>query len=739
MRLLLLFVIFSLAVPASAQSFDQRQADSLKQVLATTTDGRTRAETLLYLAEYHIRKTGEIKSDLDSAAAYLTGAEQLNNTLQSTALAGHHLLMKGFLLKEKGNLKEGKVAVEQSIPLLQRSNSQRVLGMAYFELQGYYDYWDTAQCRKRISMTDLAVKAFHEAGDNLLEGQALTMQGDLHCILNEYATSNGYLERALALYTSIGYPKLQGVYELLGRNCYSQHDYRCSFEYALLALKAAHATHDSSMQLVTVDLQLGTLYRKAGRLEPSTGHFAEGLAIAVRHKDRGNAVLMAYSLCQNYLDMNEPRKALDVLKGLPPGLPDTSNVIINARLGMLYMRSYFMDKQFRNAYTYSLMLERLLERLEADPDFVIVVYVWLAWYHLETHAIDKARFYINQSLAIPLSPSTSLYRPRLEMIYRIDSAEGNYPAAFNDLRIYKWFADSLSGEVNRRQLQQLDVEYETSKKADSISLLTQKDRLQTANLRQANLIRNITIAGIVLALAVLGLLYRQYQLKLQNNQLMAVKNERLEHLVNEKEWLLQEVNHRVKNNLQTVVSLLEMQSDSLSDDAQAALQTSQNRIYATSLLYQKLYRTDNVSSVNMKVYLTELVEHLEDALSGAARVAMELHVEAVELDVSQGVPVGLMVNELITNCFKYAFDATIVRPSITIRFTIVEGVAHLMVEDNGVGFANADESHFGQGLNLVKGLAENMGGEVVIVSHQGASVQVRFQPKGPLAVSPLQF
>ncbi|MBO9564964.1 MAG: sensor histidine kinase [Niastella sp.] len=739
MRLLLFLVVFSLAVPAPGQSFDQRQADSLKRVLAKANDGRTRGETLLYLAAYHIRKTGEIKSDLDSADAYMAIAERLNKSIQSTALAGHLLFIKGLILTERGKKKEGQTAVEQSIPLLQTSNSQRILGMAYFELQGYYDYWDTAQCRKRIGITGLSVKAFHEAGDKVLEGNALTMQGDLHCILNEYATSNVYLEQALAIYNSIGYPKLQGVYELLGRNCYSQHDYRSSFQYTLLALKAAQATHDSSMQLVTVDLLLATLYRKAGRSELSLGYFTEGLAIAVRHKDASNALLMAYALCLNYLDLHQPRQALQVLNSLPAGLLDTSIAMVKARLGMVYMRAYYADKQFNHAHTYSVILEKLVEQQLLGPNFATVVYVSLAWYHLEEHATARARFYLNKSLGIPLSPSTSLYNPRLEMIYRLDSAEGNYKAAFYSLRTYKTDADSLSGEVNRRQLQQLDIEYETSKKADSISLLTQKNHLQHANLRQANLIRNITIAGIVLALAVLGLLYRQYQLKLQNNTMMAVKNERLEHLVNEKEWLLQEVNHRVKNNLQTVVSLLEMQSDSLSDDAQVALQTSQNRVYATSLLYQKLYRGDHVSSVNMKVYLTELVEHLRDALSGATPVAMVLHVEPVELDVSQGVPVGLMVNELITNSFKYAFDATIAHPAIAINFTIVEGVAHLVINDNGIGFTDPDESQFGQGLNLVKGLAENMGGEVVIVFHQGTSVQIRFNPKGSLAISPLQI
>lgn len=737
MRFLLCVIIIAMVIPAAAQQFDQRQADSLQHVLANNPDDRTRVETLIHLAEYHILKGGELKADLDSAGVCLAAAEQLNKTVGSTVLAGHHLLMKAYMLREGGHRKEGHAAAEQSIPLLQKANSQRLLGLAYYELQSYFDYFDTAQCRKRILLTALAARAFHEAGEKVLEGSTLTTQGDLHSLLDEYAASNACLQQALAVYQEAGHQKLQDVYELLGRNCFMQSDFRCSFQYALLALKAARATNDSSTQLATINNLLGALYRRAGRQELSIEHFKAGLAVSLRHHDAANAQRLAFALCRGYLEINQPHEALRVLDSLPPGVADTSNAQVKAIWGTVHLLCYHMDKQLDKAHAYSVILEKLLDRKALTGEWTHLAYIVLARYHLKEHAIVKARFYLNESLRTPLPPTTSVLSPRLEASYRLDSAEGNYEGAFYGLLSYKRFTDSVFGEVKKRQLQQLDVEYETSKKADSISLLTQKTHLQNANLRQAHLIRNITVVGIVLALAVLGSLYRQYQVKLRNNRSMALKNERLEHLVNEKEWLLQEVNHRVKNNLQTVVSLLEMQSDSLSDDAQAALQTSQNRVYATSLLYQKLYRNDNVSSVNMKVYLTELVEHLQDALGSDTPVTIVLHVEPVELDVSQGVPVGLMVNELITNCFKYAFNETIARPEIIVSFTIVEDVAHLVIKDNGVGFAGPDEHHFGHGLRLVKGLAENIGGKVVIVSAMGSSVHIQFNPKGPL-VSDMQ-
>lgn len=729
--LLFLFIIFAV-VPAAAQEFSPQQADSLKQELATTSDAHTQVKTLIHLAEYHIWKKGELAINLDSANNCLIRAERLNRTVQSTELAGHHLLMKGFMLTEQGKRREGEQAVTQSIPFLQKSNSQRLLGLAYFELQAFYDYSDVTQCRERIRITGLAVEAFHLAGDKTLEGWALTTLGDLYSIQEEYALSNKYLLQALTVYQSIDHQKVQDVYELLGRNCNNQGDYKHAFEYALLALKAAQATKDSTMQMATINNLLGSLYRNASRAEMSLTYYHEGLNVALRHKDGPNALLIVYVLGRTYLDIHQPYKALEILDAIPRGLLDSSNARVKAIMGMLYMDGYYAVKQPKKAHKYAVILEKLIQDNALTPEWTNRVCITLVRYHLNEQHIANARLYLDKCMAVSLLPSSPEWVTRYDISYKVDSAEGDYRAAFYDLLKYKTQDDLLHNDVKTRQFQQLDVEYETSKKVDSISLLTQKTKLQGINLQQAQLIRNITMIGIVLALAVIGLLYRQYQLKQRNNKTMAVKNAHLEHLVTEKEWLLQEVNHRVKNNLQTIVSLLELQSDSLSGDAHLALQISQNRIYATSLLYQKLYRTENVSSVNMKVYITELVRHLEDALGASTFVKVTLDIAPIELDVSQGVPLGLMVNELITNSFKYAFNQTIACPEIVVIFSIEQGVASLIIKDNGTGFPDAAENNFGIGLRLVKGLAENIKGKATIISDKGTFVQILFPPQGSL-------
>ena len=105
---------------------------------------------------------------------------------------------------------------------------------------------------------------------------------------------------------------------------------------------------------------------------------------------------------------------------------------------------------------------------------------------------------------------------------------------------------------------------------------------------------------------------------LSQNHLINQKNLELEFLVEEKEWLLKEVHHRVKNNLQTIICLLESQAAYLENDALKAIETSQNRIYTMSLIHQKLYQSENIQTIDMALYISELIQYLKDSFNIAS-------------------------------------------------------------------------------------------------------------------------
>jgi two-component system, sensor histidine kinase PdtaS len=231
-------------------------------------------------------------------------------------------------------------------------------------------------------------------------------------------------------------------------------------------------------------------------------------------------------------------------------------------------------------------------------------------------------------------------------------------------------------------------------------------------------------------------LYSRYLIKQRSNATLEIKqieinqkNNTLQHLVTEKEWLLKEIHHRVKNNLQTVMSLLSSQSAYLKNDAAlSAIQDSQHRVHVMSLLHQKLYMSEDASAIDMRIYIHELVEYLGDAFNTGQRIRFEMLVDSVKLDVVQAVPVGLILNEAITNSLKYAFPDN--REGI-IKISFLnypENNYELKVADNGIGLPeNFNRNKSGSlGMSLMIGLSEDLEGNFIIENDSGTSIKISF-------------
>lgn len=272
-------------------------------------------------------------------------------------------------------------------------------------------------------------------------------------------------------------------------------------------------------------------------------------------------------------------------------------------------------------------------------------------------------------------------------------------------------------------------------KEQNIALLTKESLIKESNLRESKILRNVIIGGAVLLLILLLLLYNRYKLKQNIIAQMSITNSILKKTNTEKEWLLKEVHHRVKNNLQTVVSLLQSQAAYLQNDALHAIQDSQNRIHAMSLVHQKLYRTDNIASINMSVYLSDLVCHLFESYNTKG-ISYEVNAEPIDLDVSQAIPVGLIVNEAVTNSIKYAFEGIEGRAGkISISFIRKDNALVLLtLSDNGIGLDKKinEQVTSGLGIPLIKGLSDDLEGKFHIDSEQGTTISLLFEVSKPL-------
>jgi two-component sensor histidine kinase len=194
----------------------------------------------------------------------------------------------------------------------------------------------------------------------------------------------------------------------------------------------------------------------------------------------------------------------------------------------------------------------------------------------------------------------------------------------------------------------------------------------------------------------------------------------LEQSLGEKETLLKEIHHRVKNNLQIISGLFDKQARLTKDElARKLMKDGQDRVFSIALVHQNLYQSDNLTSIEIKSYLEMLVKNIEKSQKSELQdIQLTLDVDDSVVDIDRAIPLGLILNELITNCYKYAFKDR-EKGDITVRFRQNAAEFVLGVQDNGVGLP----THFdiqktrSLGLNLVRGLVRQLGGKLDFASN----------------------
>ncbi|WP_392480799.1 PAS domain-containing protein [Nostoc sp. C110] len=223
------------------------------------------------------------------------------------------------------------------------------------------------------------------------------------------------------------------------------------------------------------------------------------------------------------------------------------------------------------------------------------------------------------------------------------------------------------------------------------------------------------------------------------NVLVAVQQDITEHKqaeekikasLKEKEVLLKEIHHRVKNNLGIVSSLLQMQCRRTQDPVvTSVLRDSQNRIASIALVHEKLYRSEDLADIDFAQYIPDLTTHLFDSYNvNSSQIHLKIQVDDASLDIETAIPCGLIINELVSNALKYAFVGNI-RGEIEVKFyQESESILTLIIRDNGIGLPENFDSKKAKtlGINLVQGLVKQLRGKLEIESHQGTQFKITF-------------
>lgn len=380
-------------------------------------------------------------------------------------------------------------------------------------------------------------------------------------------------------------------------------------------------------------------------------------------------------------------------------------------------------------------------------------YVLLIKYNLQKKDFTTARWLIRKADSVYSSSKmfdqlTSIR----QLAFEADMQEGRLKDAILSHRKFREISDSLALMNSERNVAnreaQFDVELALQEdyNKQQMEFLQTKEKIQKSELKQTKIRSYVLLAGsiIMVILLMIGLL--AFRLKQKNNSLLEKQKEAMAHqnqslkrlvdqqvdLISEKEWLVKEVHHRVKNNLQIIVKLLNIQSEFLKDgSAVSAIRDSQNRVLAMSFVHQRLYEVGAERQIDLSTYVHELVNYLKEALVPANPIQVDLNFAPLHIGIAQAVPIGLILNEAITNAIKYAFpDGR--RGMITIDLQKQQDGTYLLrIKDNGVGMpASFDwDKSKSLGFTLMQTMAEQIAARFIVNNFDGVELSIQFIPR----------
>lgn len=332
--------------------------------------------------------------------------------------------------------------------------------------------------------------------------------------------------------------------------------------------------------------------------------------------------------------------------------------------------------------------------------------------------------------------SSEIYRNFYKDLATIQYLLGDYSNAYKNLSKYTDLNTKVIKNEKKNDINALLLKFDSKEKNLRLKELTlqKKNKELAYNIQQNYLIFTSSILLLTLIiLIILVYFYRRNKIKsklitFQNNELEKFSEQIKESLI-EKSLLLKEIHHRVKNNLQIIISLLGLEAkEGKTKNITEFLEVSETRIQTIALIHQSLYENDQLNRINFNNYLEQLVSFLKAALSWEMdNITIQIEVENIFLNIETAIPMALIVNELLTNTFKYAYPNQEKGKVIIAIEQMSEYEFKLTYFDNGIGFHENQETTQSFGMNLVKMLAKQLKGNFVKVRSKGTKYTLVFR------------
>jgi len=597
-----------------------------------------------------------------------------------------------------------------------------------------------------IENSELQVEILKDIGEHYAESvetdsaliylnQAISIaeQHDLDTLLAEAYYSKGYafdfggdLDAALQYYelSREQYSLLDIPIEIItcmnskGVAAYFQGDYELALEHYLDALNFADSTKSHHKQADLLN-NIGVIYRITNQTDKALETYHQSLAyyqsigdstmILMTHQNMG----VAYTH-QNNLDSSiyHLDKAISFLR------PSLDEKELPSLLNAFADAYYLCGQDYKNARKYVDQAAEIGLKY-GNQEYLSKIYLLKSQIESgdgkTSASIDALKKGLKIIEATDRQDIKLDYYQQAAQVYDQSEDESK---SLDYMKKYMILYKEVQATEKVKAIADAQKKYESIEKQKEIERLQYEEQLSSIRVsRQRWLL-------VLAALSLLILSYLMYRMFRQKEEIQQ-KNGIISKALAEKEVLLKEIHHRVKNNLHFISALLGLQTDHVSDQvALNALQDGQDRVQSMALIHQDLYQHDDLTSVNVKDYFVKLTEGLFDSYNiHTDDISLQLFVADLALDVDTVVPIGLIVNELVSNCLKYAFSSG-EKGVISVSLQEIDNRLRLSVSDNGVGVTPDIIDNLGDslGYKLIQALSSQLNGSYHIDGEHGGTI-----------------
>lgn len=518
---------------------------------------------------------------------------------------------------------------------------------------------------------------------------------------------------------------------LIGMTYHVSGDINKALDYYIEALKKYESIKDSLYMGISMN-NIGACYQFRKKPKETIEYYENALSIFKKINNQQWLANVSYNLASQYADQKNFAKSLSTsqlaLKSFQELKDKNSEGLAFTQIGRIYLDT----EKYKQAIPYFLKSNQLIKE-EDDPIAIGINYENLGSAYTQIGKYSEGESNLLRAIDIfRKHQSLEHLTKSLAAIKTLYAKWGKFQEAFLYGEEFQKANDSLFNATKDERMLETIKKYDLDKKEQQISLLNSQNELKDLKIKKSEVEAVFYGLGILGLIILVGVGFYLYQIKKKTSEELSQKNTIITEALHEKEVLMQEIHHRVKNNLQVVSSLLSIQSRHLTDNqAIEAIKEGQNRVKTMGFIHQSLYQENDFRGVNMKNYISKLIKNLFNSYNTQPeKIQLKTEIKELNLDIDTVVPLGLIINELVTNALKYAFPED-KKGIIWVKTNLENERFILQVYDDGVGLPEdfSIEKSNSMGYQLIQNFVNKLSAQLSVLNKNGTFVEISIPQK----------